>query len=79
MRYLTARLGHLLAVLFSVTLLTFMLVNVLPGDIAYDIAGLDASEEDVQAIREDLGLNRPVLLRYIEWLGGVITGDWGHS
>ena len=67
MRYLTARLGHLLAVLFSVTLLTFMLVNVLPGDIAYDIAGLDASEEDVQAIREDLGLNRPVLLRYIEW------------
>ena len=79
MRYLTARLGHLLAVLFSVTLLTFMLVNVLPGDIAYDIAGLDASEEDVQAIREDLGLNRPVLLRYIEWLGGVLTGDWGHS
>ena len=79
MRYLTARLGHLLAVLFSVTLLTFMLVNVLPGDIAYDIAGLDASEEDVQAIREDLGLNRPVLLRYIEWLGGVVTGDWGHS
>ena len=79
MRYLTARVGHLLAVLFSVTLLTFMLVNVLPGDIAYDIAGLDASEEDVQAIREDLGLNRPVLLRYIEWLGGVITGDWGHS
>ena len=65
MRYLTARLGHLLAVLFSVTLLTFMLVNVLPGDIAYDIAGLDASEEDVQAIREDLGLNRPVILRYI--------------
>ena len=79
MRYLTARLGHLLAVLFAVTFVTFMLVNVLPGDIAYDIAGLDASEEDVQAIREDLGLDRPVMLRYIEWLGGVLTGDWGLS
>ncbi len=79
MRYLASRLGHLLAVLFSVTILTFVLVNVLPGDIAYDIAGLDASEKEVQAIREDLGLNRPVFIRYVEWLGGVLTGDWGQS
>ncbi len=56
-----------------------MLVNVLPGDIAYDIAGLDATEQEVQAIREDLGLNRPALLRYVEWLGGVLSGDWGQS
>ncbi len=79
MRYLASRLVHLLAVLLSVTILTFMLVNVLPGDIAYDIAGLDATEQEVQAIREDLGLNRPALLRYVEWLGGVLSGDWGQS
>lgn len=79
MRYLTARLGHLLLVLFAVTFVTFMLVNVLPGDVAYDIAGLDASEEDVQAIREEIGLNRPALLRYVEWLGGILVGDWGIS
>jgi peptide/nickel transport system permease protein len=79
MRYLTARLGHLLAVLVAVTFVTFMLVNVLPGDIAYDIAGLDASEEEVEAIREEIGLNRPALLRYVEWLGGILTGDWGKS
>ncbi len=70
---------RLVVVLLSVTLLTFLLVNVLPGDVAYDIAGLDASEEEVQAIRQDLGLNRPVLVRYVEWLGGIFTGDWGKS
>ncbi|MDP7546514.1 MAG: ABC transporter permease [Alphaproteobacteria bacterium] len=79
MRYLTARFVHLLAVLLAVTFVTFMLVNVLPGDIAYDIAGLDSSEEEVQAIREEIGLNRPVLVRYARWLGGFLTGDWGHS
>lgn len=79
MRYLMGRVRHLLMVLFAVTFLTFILVNVLPGDVAYDIAGQDASEEEVQKIREDLGLNEPVLLRYVSWLGGVFIGDWGHS
>ncbi len=79
MRYVIGRLGHLVAVLFLVTVVTFLLVNVLPGDIAYDIAGLDASEEEVQAIREDLGLNRPVVIRYANWLFGMVTGDWGIS
>ncbi len=79
MRYVLKRLRHLLVVLFAVTFLTFLLVNVLPGDVAYDIAGQDASEEDVQAIRAELGLDRPVPVRYIDWLGGVLTGDWGES
>jgi len=79
MRYLVGRFGHLVTVLFLVTVLTFLLVNVLPGDIAYDIAGLDASEAEVEAIRQDLGLNRPFVIRYFDWLGGVVTGDWGIS
>lgn len=79
MLYVLRRLRYLLSVLFVVTLLTFLLVNVLPGDIAYDIAGQEASEEDIEAIREELGLNQPVLIRYGQWLGGVLTGDWGVS
>ncbi len=79
MRYLAARFVHLLAVLLAVTFVTFMLVNVLPGDIAYDIAGLDSSEKEVEAIRQEIGLNRPALVRYAEWLGGILSGDWGHS
>lgn len=79
MRYLLRRLGRLVIVLAAVTFATFLLVNVLPGDVAYDIAGMDSSEEEVQAIREELGLNRPVLVRYAEWVGGIATGDWGRS
>jgi peptide/nickel transport system permease protein len=79
MHYLLGRLRHLLVVLFLVTFFTFLLVNVLPGDVAYDIAGQNASEEEVQQIREDLGLNRPFLIRYAEWFAGMVTGDWGQS
>ena len=79
MRYVVGRLGHLVTVLFLVTIVTFLLVNVLPGDVAYDIAGQDASEEEVQAIRKDLGLDRPVVVRYADWLFGMVTGDWGIS
>lgn len=79
MKYLLSRLQRLAIVLVSVTFVTFLLVNVLPGDVAYEMAGMDASEEDVQAIRDDLGLDRPLLVRYGEWAGGVFTGDWGKS
>lgn len=79
MRYVIRRLGRLVLVMFIVTLFTFLLVNVLPGDVAYDIAGQDASEAEVAQIREDLGLNDPVLERYVRWLGGLMTGDWGKS
>ena len=79
MRYVLKRVRRLVVVIFAVTLFTFLLVNVLPGDVAYDIAGQDASEEEVQAIRADLGLDRPVMVRYVEWLGDFVQGDWGRS
>lgn len=79
MRYLLRRLRRLAIVLATVTFVTFLLVNVLPGDVAYDIAGMDSSEEEVQQIREELGLNRSVLVRYAEWVSGIFTGDWGRS
>ena len=79
MRYLLYRLRRLAIVLGVVTFITFLLVNVLPGDVAYQMAGMDSSEEEVQAIRDELGLGRPVLVRYAEWVGGVFTGDWGKS
>lgn len=79
MRFLLLRLRRLLIVFITVTVLTFLLVNVLPGDVAYDIAGQDASEEEVQEIRKDLGLDRPVVVRYFAWLGSFVVGDWGTS
>ena len=77
MRYLLLRMRRLVVVFFTVTILTFLLVNVLPGDVAYDIAGQDASQEEVEEIRKELGLDRPVFIRYAEWLGNFLVGDWG--
>lgn len=79
MRYLFRRFQRLIVVMLSVTFLTFLLVNVLPGDVAYEMAGMDSSEEEVQAIRDELGLNRALPIRYAEWAGGIFTGDWGAS
>lgn len=79
MRYVLSKLPRLFVVLLLVTMLTFLLVNILPGDIAYDIVGQDPTEDDIEQIREELGLNRPVWVRYSEWLGGILTGDWGKS
>lgn len=79
MAYLVARLKRLVIVMLAVTVLTFLLVNVLPGDVAYDIAGQDASKAEVEQIRQSLGLDRPVLVRYAEWFINVLRGDWGTS
>lgn len=73
------RLLHLMAVLLAVTALTFFMVDLLPGDAAFEIAGQDALQEDVAAIREELGLDRNVLVRYFKWLGEVATGNLGRS
>jgi peptide/nickel transport system permease protein len=79
MRFLISRLQRLVLVLFAVSAVTFFLVNVLPGDIAWSMVGLDATEEAARQIREDMGLHKPVVVRYFNWLGGMLTGDWGTS
>lgn len=79
MRYLFGRFQRFCIVLFAVTLVTFGLVNILPGDVAYTIAGMDASEQEVARIRDELGLNAPLVMRYLTWVGNVLTGDWGRS
>lgn len=79
MRFVLLRLRRLVIVFFLVTVLAFLLLSILPGDVAYDIAGQDATEQDVQAIRVDLGLNRPMVVRYVDWLFRFLIGDWGVS
>ena len=57
----------------------FMLVEIMPGDVAQMILGQSATPEAVSALREARGLNDPVLQRYFRWVGGVVTGDLGDS
>lgn len=79
MRYVVGRIQRLIIVLMIVTFTTFMLVNVLPGDVAYQLGGMEASEEQIAQIRQGLGLDQPVLLRYVSWMADLLRGDWGHS
>jgi len=79
MNEIPGKLFRLLFVLFAVTGLTFLMVDLLPGDAAYEIAGPEATVEDVAAIRESLGLNRHPMVRYGDWLLHALRGDLGTS
>jgi peptide/nickel transport system permease protein len=77
--FLARRLLYLLPVLLVVTLLTFLIASLLPGDLAYVILGSEATPEKVAALRHDMGLDQPIWWRYLGWLGHVLQGDFGRS
>jgi peptide/nickel transport system permease protein len=77
--YLLKRLliGALTLVVASIVV--FSVLEILPGDPARLMLGLNASEATVQVLREQMGLNQPILLRYLDWAGGLLTLDFGKS
>src|SRR6185436_913003 len=78
-KFLGRRLLYLLPVLFAVTLLTFLIASLLPGDLAYTILGDQATPEKVEALRAQMGLDRPIWERYLIWLWSAVQGDLGRS
>src|ERR1700739_4320310 len=79
MSFLARRLLYLVPVLIAVTLLTFLIASLLPGDLAYVILGDQATPEKVAALRHDMELDQPIWWRYISWLGHMLEGDFGRS
>ena len=79
MPWLARQVVRLVVVLFCVTLLTYAIVNILPGDVAIVILGSLATPQDIAGLRADLGLDRPMLVRYFDWLGSALSGDLGRS
>lgn len=77
--FVVRRLFFAIPTLFAVMTLVFLLVRIVPGDPAQTILGDQASAAALDAMRERLGLNRPMLDQYIEFMIGAITGDWGES
>lgn len=73
------RLFQLVLLLFGISFLVFMSMHLAPGDPATIIGGPTATESDLEAIREELGLNRPVLTQYVDYIAGVVQGDLGYS
>jgi len=77
--FVARKLLHLLPVLLAVSLLTFLIASLLPGDLAYVILGDQATPDKVAALRHDMGLDQPIWWRYLGWLGHVLEGDFGRS
>src|SRR5947208_8838078 len=78
-KFIGRRLVYLLPVLLAVSLLTFLIAALLPGDLAYTILGDQATPEKLAALRALLGLDLPIWQRYLLWLWDVLHGDLGRS
>lgn len=80
LKLILIRLGLGVLTLFLVSVVVFLATQALPGDTARAILGKEAANvARYEALREQLGLNKPVAQQYIDWLGGVVTGDMGDS
>ncbi len=77
--YVVRRLLMMLLVLLGVSIVVFGVIHITPGDPARIMLGPSAREEDVQQLREQLGLNQPIYVQYLHWLGNAVQGNLGES
>lgn len=78
-RIVASKLWQLIPVLILVSLGSFFLLELVPGDPAVQVLGPSAAPAEYERVREQLGLNDPIAERYVNWVGGVIKGDFGES
>ena len=79
MKYFTKKICTLIITLFIVSLLAFLAFQVIPGDPTTALLGTEATTEAREALRQELGLDQPVLIRYFDWLLNFLHGDMGTS
>ncbi len=77
--FLIKRIAIGLVTLLVASLVVFAVMEVLPGDPALIMLGMNASPEALATLREQMGLNQPLPVRYLDWLGGIFVGDFGRS
>ncbi|WP_422025772.1 ABC transporter permease [Roseovarius sp.] len=73
------RLGLGLIILLVISVIIFFMVELLPGDIAQAVLGQGATEENLRALRREMGLDQPAIIRYLDWLSGAVMFDFGNS
>jgi peptide/nickel transport system permease protein len=78
-RYILRRLGAIAVTLGLITMIVFTAIHVLPGSAATLILGEYATPEALATLEREMGLDRPLILQYLGWIGGVLRGDWGTS
>lgn len=79
MKYGLKKISTLIITLLVISFLTFLAFSIIPGDSAIASLGIDATKEAVEAVREELGLDKPVFIRYGTWLLGILKGNLGTS
>lgn len=79
LNYIIKRLLALIPVLFGVTVLVFLIMQLSPGDPAQIMLGPKATEESLKSLQHQLGLDLPLYEQYFRWIGNVLQGDWGRS
>lgn len=79
LKYLVGRLAGILPVLLVISVFVFGFVHLLPGDPARLVAGPDATQRDIELVRQDLGLDKPLWVQYGRFLGNAVQGEFGRS
>ncbi len=79
MKYVLKKLGAMIITLLSISFLVYFAFDIIPGDAALASLGTDATPERLAELREQMGLNRPFIQRYLDWLLSFIQGDFGNS
>ena len=79
MKYIIKKFLTLIITLLLISILTFTAFSVIPGDASVSKLGTNATPEQIEELRNEMGLNDPLIQRYIHWLGGVLHGDFGQS
>lgn len=78
-RYIAKRILYMIPVLLGVTLLVFFIMHLAPGNVAGMILGENATPEQIAALEHEMGLDRPLLVQYFDYLVGLLHGDLGTS
>ena len=79
-QYVVRRVALAIPTLFLVSVIVFLLLRMMPGDVATRMVEGHAYAPTLEALRKDLGLDRPMHVQYVEWIGGIVLrGDFGRS
>lgn len=79
MRFVLKRLALFVVALFGLSVVVFAALRILPGDVASVMAGVNSPPERVTQLREQLGLDRPLIAQYFDWMSALARGDFGTS
>lgn len=79
LKYIIRRILIMVPIILGVTVIVFLIMHLSPGDPARIMLGMEASHEDIEAVRKAMGLDRPIYVQYFRWLSKIVVGDFGRS